>query len=48
MIGRLVVDAGVQPLVIVVVKIVGDAVLGLGQVGKNRPLADIQDLRFEA
>ena len=45
---RLVANAGVQAVVIVVVKIVGDAVLGLGQVGKNGPLADLQDLRFEA
>lgn len=47
-IGRLIVNARVQPFVIVVVKIVGDAGLGVGQVDKNGPLADFQDLRFEA
>ena len=47
-IGCLIVDAGVQALVIVVVKIIGDAALRSGQVGKNGPLADFQDLRFEA
>ena len=45
---RLVADAGMQPLVLVVVKIVGDAALGVGQVGKNGPLADFEHLRFEA
>lgn len=44
----LVADAGVQPVVIVVVKLLGDAGLGVGQVRKNGPLADLQDLRFEA
>jgi len=44
----LVVDAGMQPFVIVVVKIVGDAVLGVGQVGINGPLASFEHLRFEA
>jgi len=48
MIGRLIVDARVQPLVIVVVKIVGHAGLSIGQVSKNGPLAAFQDLRFEA
>ena len=38
-IGRLIVDAGVQALVVVVVKIVGDAGLRVGQGGKNGPLA---------
>ena len=38
-IGRLIVDTGVQPVVVVVVKIVGDTRLGIGQVGKNGPLA---------
>ena len=41
---HLVVDIGRQPLVVVVVKIIGDAALGIGQVGKNGPLADFQDL----
>ena len=44
----LIVDAGVQTLVIVVVKIVGGAGLRVGQVRKNGPLADFEDLRFEA
>ena len=47
-IGCLVVDAGMQALVIVVVKIVGHAALCVGQVGKKGPLADFEDLRFEA
>ena len=32
----------------VVVKIVGDAGLRVGQVGKNGPLAEFEHLRFEA
>ena len=48
MIGSLAVDAGVQPLVIVVIKIVGDAALRIRQVGKKGPLTDFKDLRFEA
>jgi hypothetical protein len=48
MMGRLVVDVRVQALVIVVVKIVGDAGLSVGQVDKNGPLANFKDLRFEA
>ena len=47
-IGSLVVDAGMQPLVIVVVKIIGDAALRIRQVGKKGSLTDFQDLRFEA
>ena len=35
----LIADAGVAALVIVIVKIVGDAGLGIGQVGKNGPVA---------
>ena len=35
----LIADAGVQSAVIVTVKIVGDAGLRVGQVGKNGPLA---------
>jgi ubiquitin len=38
----------VQPFVIVVVKIVGDAGLRVGQVGKNGPLSYFEDLCFEA
>ena len=45
---RLVANAGVQAVVIVVVKIVGDAGLRVGQVGKNGPLAEFEHLRFEA
>ena len=45
---RLVADAGVRPVVIVVVKIVGDADLRVGQVGKHRPFAEFEHLRFEA
>ena len=47
-IGSLVVGTGMQPLVIVIVKIIGDAALRIRQVGKNGPLADFKDLRFEA
>ena len=47
-IGCLIANAGVQALVIVVVKIVGDAGLGVGQVGKNRPLAQLEHLGFES
>jgi hypothetical protein len=45
---RLAADIGVQPLVIVVVKIIGDAGLRIGYVRKNGPLAPFEDLRFEA
>ena len=41
-------NTGVQAVVIVVVKIVGDAGLRVGQVGKNGPLAEFEHLRFEA
>jgi hypothetical protein len=44
----LIADTGVQALVIIVVKIVGHAGLGVGQIGKNGPLADFEHLRFEA
>ena len=43
----LVANAGVQAVVVLVVKIVGDAGLRVGQVGKNRPLAEFEHLRFE-
>ena len=46
-IGRLIANAGVQALMIVIVKIVGNADLGIGQVGKNRPLAEFEHLGFE-
>ena len=45
---RLVANAGVQAVVIVVVKIVGDAGLRVGQVGKHGPLAEFEHLRSEA
>ena len=48
MIWGLVVDAGVQTLVIVVIKIVGHSGLRVGQVRKNGSLAAFEDLRFEA
>jgi hypothetical protein len=46
MIRGLVVDAGVQALVIIIIKIVGDAGLGVGQVGKNGPLAQFEYFGF--
>ena len=45
---RLIVDAGVQALVIIVLKIVGHAALRVGEVRKNGALAHFEDLRFEA
>ena len=45
---RLVANTGVQAVVIVVVKTVGDTGLGIGQVGKNGPLAPFEHLGFEA
>ena len=48
MIGCLIVNARVQPLVVIVIKIVGDAGLGVDQVGKNGPLADFEHFGFEA
>ena len=47
-IGCLIFNARAQPLVILVVKIVGGADLGIGQVGKNGPLADFEHFGFEA
>ena len=47
-IGCLVVDAGVQALVIIVVKIVGHAALRVSQISKNGPLADFEHFGFEA
>ena len=43
----MVANTGVHAVVIVVVKIVGDAGLCVGQVGKHRPLAEFKYLRFE-
>ena len=45
---RLVANTGVQAVVMVVVKIVGDAGLRVGQVGKNGLLAEFEHLGFEA
>ena len=39
---------GVAALVVVTVKIVGDASLGIGQVGEYGPVADFERLDFEA
>ena len=41
-------DAGVALLVITIVKMVGRAGLGIGQVGKNGPVADFELLGFQA
>ena len=45
---RLVANTGVQAVVVVVVRKVGDAGLRVGQVGKNGPLVEFAHLRFEA
>ena len=45
---RLIVDTRVQALVIVVVKIIGDAALRVRQIRKNGPLADFEHFGFEA
>lgn len=47
-IGYLIANDRVPALVIVIVKIVRDARLGVGQVGKNRPLTAFKHLCFEA
>ena len=47
-IGCLVVDAGMQALVIVVVKMVGDAALRVSQISKNGPLVDFEHFGFKA
>ena len=44
----LIINAGVQSVVIVVVKKLGDAGLRIGQVGKNGPLAEFEHLCFAA
>ena len=44
----LIADAGVAPLVVAIVKIVGHAGLGVGQVGKNGPVAGFELLGFQA
>lgn len=43
----LVVNAGVQTFVIIVVKISGDAGLGVDQIGKNGPFAAFEFFGFE-
>ena len=45
---RLVANTGVQAVVIIVVKIVGDADLRVGQVGKHGLLAESEHLGFES
>ena len=45
---RLIANAEVQAVVIVVVRIVGDAGLRVGQVGKHGPLLSFEFLGFEA
>ena len=44
----LIANAGVAALVVVVVKIIRDAGLGVGQVGKNGPVAGFKFLGFQA
>ena len=46
-IGGLIVDTGVQALVIVVFKILGHSTLRVRQIRKNGPLADFADFGFE-
>ncbi len=48
LIGCLIVDSGVQALVIVVVKIIGDATLRVSQIRKNGPLVDFEHFGFKA
>ena len=45
---RLIANTGVQTVVIVVVKIVCDADLRVGQVGKHGPLAEFEHLGFDS
>ena len=45
---RLLANTGVQTVVIVVVKIVGDADLRVGQVGKHGSLAEFEQLGFDS
>lgn len=45
---RLVVNTGMQALVVIIIKIVGDADLGVSQVGKHGSFAQFKHLRFEA
>jgi len=44
----LIVNTGAQALVIIVVKIVSDAGLDVGEVRKNGPFADLEHFGFEA
>ena len=48
MVGGLIADAGVQAPVMGVVRMVGHAALRVSQISKNGPLADFEDLRWEA
>ena len=47
-IGNPIIDIGVQALVIIIIKILGDAGFSVGQVSKNGPLADFEYFGFEA
>ena len=47
-IGHLIADTGGQPVMIVLVKPRGDALLGIGQVSNHGLLAEFEHLRFEA
>jgi hypothetical protein len=44
----LVANAGVATVMIVVIKILGDAGLGIRQIGKDGPVAGFERLSFEA
>ena len=44
----LIADVGVAPLVVTIVKMAGDAGLGISQVGKNGPVAGFELLGFQA
>ena len=48
MIKFLVTNAGVATVMIVVIKILGDADLGIRQIGKDGPVAGFERLSFEA
>ncbi len=48
LIGFMIANTGVAALVVVIVKIAGDAGLGIGQVGEDGPVARFEFLGFEA
>ena len=43
----LIVNAGVVTLVIIIVRILGDTGLCIGQVSENRPVAEFEQVRIE-